>query len=226
MKKGTVFFDYDGTLHNSMLTYGPAFRSVYANLVQNGYLEYQELTDEEISHWLGWTVEDMWTTFAPDLPEAVWRQASQTIGRIMNERLKEGKAGLFPGIKDVLIKLYDEGYELVFLSNCGRQYRDRHLAAFGIAHLFSAAYTAEEFDFIPKWQIYQRVAKLHPEPHVMVGDRFHDLEVATHADIPSIGCAYGFGDLNELEAADIVINDPREIPAAVKNLIGQPFAAV
>ena len=66
MKKGTVFFDYDGTLHNSMLTYGPAFREVYADLVKNGYLEYQELTDEEISHWLGWTVEDMWNTFAPD----------------------------------------------------------------------------------------------------------------------------------------------------------------
>ena len=36
MKKGTVFFDYDGTLHNSMLTYGPAFREVYADLVKNG----------------------------------------------------------------------------------------------------------------------------------------------------------------------------------------------
>ena len=155
MKKGTVFFDYDGTLHNSMLTYGPAFREVYADLVKNGYLEYQELTDEEISHWLGWTVEDMWNTFAPDLPELVWRKASMKIGRIMDERLESGNAGLFPGIKDVLIQLHDEGYELVFLSNCGKQYRDKHLSTFGIAQLFDAAYTAEEFNFIPKWQ--QRV---------------------------------------------------------------------
>ena len=220
MKKGTVFFDYDGTLHNSMLTYGPAFRTVYAYLVQKGYLTYQELSDEEISHWLGWTVEDMWNTFAPDLPEPVWRQASQAIGRIMNERLEAGQAGLFPGVKEVLVQLHDEGYELVFLSNCGTQYRDKHLASFGIAHLFSAAYTAEEFGFIPKWQIYQKVAHYHPKPHVMVGDRFHDLEVATHAGIPSIGCAYGFGNSDELAAAQCIVKDPREISTAVKKLIG------
>ena len=220
MKKGTVFFDYDGTLHNSMLTYGPAFREVYADLVKNGYLEYQELTDEEISHWLGWTVEDMWNTFAPDLPEPVWRKASMKIGRIMDERLESGNAGLFPGIKDVLIQLHDEGYELVFLSNCGKQYRDKHLSTFGVAQLFDAAYTAEEFNFIPKWQIYQKVKEHHPKPHVMIGDRFHDLEVATRAGIPSIGCAYGFGNPSELEAADIVVNNPQEIPGAVKQLIG------
>lgn len=29
---GTVFFDYDGTLHDSMHLYGPAFRRAYACL--------------------------------------------------------------------------------------------------------------------------------------------------------------------------------------------------
>jgi phosphoglycolate phosphatase len=220
MKKGTVFFDYDGTLHNSMLTYGPAFREVYSDLVKRGYLTYQDLTDEEISRWLGWTVEDMWTTFAPELPRSVWVPASKEIGRIMEERLLAGQSGLFPGIKEALIELRELGYELVFLSNCGRDYRDKHLEAFGIKNLFSAAYTAEEFDFIPKWQIYQQVATRHSAPHVMVGDRFHDIEVATHAGICSIGCAWGFGDPTELESATLVIDSPDDIICAVKELIG------
>ena len=44
---GTVFFDYDGTLHDSMRLYGPAFRHVYAALVAEGWAEPRAFSDEE-----------------------------------------------------------------------------------------------------------------------------------------------------------------------------------
>ena len=44
--KGTVFFDFDGTLHDSMAIYGPAFRKAYAWLVSEGHMPPQEFTDE------------------------------------------------------------------------------------------------------------------------------------------------------------------------------------
>jgi len=53
----------------------------------------------------------------------------------------------------------------------------------------------------------------------MVGDRFHDIEVATRAGIPSVGCAYGYGDPSELEAATITVDSPVQIPAAIQRLI-------
>lgn len=91
-------------------------------------------------------------------------------------------------------------------------------AFLGIDHLFAATYCAEEFGFIPKWQIYQQVAPQHAYPQVMVGDRFHDIEVATRAGIPSIGCAYGYGDPSELEAATITVDSPAQIVQALETI--------
>jgi len=53
----------------------------------------------------------------------------------------------------------------------------------------------------------------------MVGDRFYDIDVATKAGIPSIGCAYGYGKPEELDAATVVVQQPNEIPAACRRLI-------
>lgn len=218
MSKGTIFLDFDGTLHDSMKLYGPALRKTYAWLVDQGIVEPRELSDEEICRWLGWQVEDMWTTFVPGIEEQTWKHASKMVGDTMRESLMQGKGALFEGVIAMLDRLCAQGYDLVFLSNCGRPYCDNYLREFGIDHLFAATYCAAEFDFIPKWRIYQLVADQHPQPHVMVGDRFHDMEVAEHASIPSIGCAYGYGELSELEAATVVVDSPDQIVQAIQKM--------
>ncbi len=219
--KGTVFFDYDGTLHNSMAIYGPAFRAAYAWLVEEGHMPPREFDDEWISHWLGWTTENMWTTFAPELPEPVWRHAAQIVGSEMGRLTSEGTARLFAGAKEMLAQLKAEGYQLCFLSNCRTAYMNVHIQTFGLDEYFDAFYWAEGYNEIPKWQIYQQVANRHAYPQVMVGDRFHDIEVATKAGIPAIGCAYGFNLEGELDAATLVVNDVSEIPAAVESVLAK-----
>lgn len=219
--RGTVFFDYDGTLHNSMAIYGPAFRKAYAWLVAEGHMSAQEFSDEWISQWLGWTVENMWTTFAPQLPEEVWRHAAAIVGQQMDGLTEQGKAKLFAGIPEALGALKEQGYQLAFLSNCRNAYCEAHRKMFGLDRFFDAYYCAEAYHDIPKWQIYAQVADKHAYPQVMVGDRFHDLEVATKANIPAIGCAYGFGREGELDAATLVIDSPEQIPFAVNELLAK-----
>ena len=50
-----LIFDYDGTLHETMRIYGPAFRKNYENLVSRGLAPAREFSDAEISGWLGFT---------------------------------------------------------------------------------------------------------------------------------------------------------------------------
>lgn len=95
-RRGTVFFDYDGTLHDTMALYGPAFRAACAWLSKEGWLERRTYADADIACWLGWTTEEMWTTFAPHLPEPVWREASLRVRDEMERLRKEGRARLFP----------------------------------------------------------------------------------------------------------------------------------
>ena len=217
--RGTVFFDYDGTLHNSMAIYGPAFRSAYAWLVEEGHMPPQEFTDEWISQWLGWTTQNMWTTFAPNLPEPVWRHAAKIVGHEMDRLTEEGTARLFDGVPELLEQLKAEGYQLAFLSNCRTDYMNVHRKMFGLDKYFDAYYWAEGYGDIPKWEIYQQVRGRHAFPQVMVGDRFHDMEVATKSGIPFIGCAYGFGLEGELEGASATVSSPGDIPEAVGRLL-------
>ena len=215
---GTVFFDFDGTLHDSMAIYGPAFRKAYAWLVSEGHMPDQGFTDEWISQWLGWTTEAMWTTFAPELPETVWRRAAEIVGNEMDSLTEQGKARLFAGVPDMLTELCEAGYELAFLSNCRTRYCEVHRKMFGLDKWFDAYYCAEDYGDIPKWQIYQQVADRHAGPQVMVGDRFHDLEVAEKAGIPFVGCEYGFGKSGELDRASALVRSTDQIPEAVRRL--------
>lgn len=218
---GTVFFDYDGTLHDSMRLYGPAFRQAYAWLVEGGHMPERELSDEWISRWLGWEVRKMWNAFAPELPEAVWREASLMIGREMDRLLEAGEGRLFDGIPVALDELRERGFELAFLSNCGEGYCERHRSAFGLDRWLGAYYCAGAYPGLAKWEIYQQAAReAHALPHVMVGDRFHDIEVAVRAGIPSVGCAYGFGAAGELESASVVVRSPADLPQAVEDALG------
>lgn len=223
--RGTVFFDYDGTLHDCMRLYGPAFRTAYAWLVNEGWAEPREFTDEWIGRWLGWQVRDMWEAFMPELPEGVWRQASRIVGEEMDRLLDAGEGALFPGVPEALDALKDAGYGLVFLSNCGEVYRDRHRRAFGLDRWIDAYYCAGAYPGLEKWEIYERVALRHAQPHLMVGDRFHDIDVAVRAGIPSIGCAFGFGAPDELDRATVTVARFADVPAAVERLIGGPGGA-
>lgn len=56
-------------------------------------------------------------------------------------------------------------------------------------------------------------------PRVMVGDRFHDGEVAMKASIPFIGCTYGFGDDEELAMASARVSAPEDIFGAVQEVL-------
>lgn len=215
MAAGTVFFDYDGTLHDCMRLYGPAFRAAYAWLVQEGYADARTFSDAEISRWLGWQVRDMWETFMPGLPEHAWRQASHIVGEEMDRLLDAGEGALFLGVPEALECLREEGFELALLSNCGEGYCARHRRAFGLDRWLGAYYCAGMFPGLEKWEIFAQAADRHAQPCVVVGDRFHDLEAGIRAGVPTVGCAFGYGAPGELERATVCVESFAEIPDAV-----------
>lgn len=216
----TVFFDYDGTLHDTMAVYGQAFRVGYESLVRAGWAKPREFSDEWISRWLGWTIPDMWHAFMPNLPDEVWEPASRTIGEEMNRLMDRGCDRLFPGVPEMLDRLVARGYDLAILSNSVRSYMDRHRADFGLDRWFSAYYIVGDYPGMEKWEYFQVALGngKHEGPFALVGDRFHDIDAAVRAGVPAVGCAYGFGDPGELDRASAIVQEPAEIPDALERL--------
>ena len=213
-----LIFDYDGTIHNSMTTYAPAFRGTMKWLSDNGYIKKREYSDSEISCWLGFNSTDMWSAFQPDLAPEIREKARIMLGEDMAARVERGEGELFEGAQEMLAQLKAEGHTLIFLSNCRVHYMERHKRVFALDRFFDFFYCCEEYDFIPKYEIFRRIKPYHKGDFIVIGDRFHDIETAVKNALRSIGCRYGYGTKEELSAADIIVDSPLEIPDAVSAL--------
>jgi phosphoglycolate phosphatase len=203
----TIFFDYDGTLHNSIKIYAPAFRKAYAYLVEKGYAEPREWKDEDISHWLGYNPSDMWRAFMPKLDEIERNKCSSIISDEMKVLIEKGKPKLYKGALEVLEYLKYKGYHLVFISNCKIYYKDCHNKQFQLDKYFEELASSEEYNFIPKYDILNRIKDKYEEDMVIVGDRIQDIEAGKKNNIYTIGCSYGFAPIGELDNADMIIQD-------------------
>lgn len=196
-----LIFDYDGTLHNSIKIYAPAFRSAYTYLIEKGIAASKEFSDKEISYWLGFTAEEMWRCFLPYLSDEEEQKCISLIGREMINLINKGMAELYPHAENVLQKLKDIGYNLIFLSNCKHAYMEAHIKQFQLDRFFSAFYSSEDFGFISKHEIFHTIKSDWTGDSIIIGDRFHDMEIAEIHKLKSVGCLYGYGTLAELKSA-------------------------
>ncbi|MBQ6182168.1 MAG: HAD family hydrolase [Ruminococcus sp.] len=214
-----IIFDYDGTIHNSMLTYAPAFRDTMKWLSDSGYIAHREYSDDEISRWLGFNSTDMWGQFHPELDISVREEARKRLGENMAQRIEYGEGALYAGAEEMLSALKNAGHTLIFLSNCRIHYMERHKRVFRLDRFFDRFFCCEEFDFIPKYEIFRRIAPEFSGTFIVIGDRFHDIETAVQNDLLSIGCAYGYGKPDELSAASNIVTSIRDIPKVVEILL-------
>lgn len=210
-----VIFDFDGTLHDSMHIYPRAFQEAYDWLASEGYVAPRRISDEEITGNIGLTATEAWDRFAPQLPREIAVQAAAIVGKAMDRMIEDGTARLFPGVPEMLQRMKDLGYTCLFLSNCRTRYEEAARKSFGLDRWISAFYNAESFGDIPKEEIFITIANVWPGPFVMVGDRYKDLAVARVHHLPSVGCTYGYGSLEELAGATLLANSPAEIPECV-----------
>jgi phosphoglycolate phosphatase len=207
----TIFFDYDGTLHNSIFIYAPAFQKAYDYLVENGFAEKKNWSNKEISYWLGFNPLDMWRTFMPNLREDIRLRCSDIIAEEMKHQIIHGNPVLYEGSLETLDYLKRKGYCLVFISNCKVYYKDCQNKLFGLDKYFDTFICSEQYDFIPKYEILKAIKHNYQEQMIIVGDRIHDIEAGIKNDIPAIGCSYGFALSGELQEADLIINDIKEL---------------
>lgn len=208
----TIIFDYDGTLHNGLIIYAPAFRLAYGYLQETGYISKdKKITNEEIGSFLGYNNFDIWDFFGKDIPKKIRKLCDDMITEGLLAYIRNGKAKLYDNALEVLENLKNRGYELVFLSNCLNEYMNTHKTIFNLDKYFSGFYCCEDYGFIPKTEIFLEIKKEFPGEYIVIGDRFHDLEVAQKYNLKSIGCTYGYGSKDELKNSDILIDNIKEI---------------
>lgn len=213
-----IIFDYDGILHNSLQLYAPAFKQAYQYLIEQGYVSKRKWRDEEISQWLGYSSREMWNRFMPELPESQKQFCSQMIGNAMLDHLKEGKAELYEGATDMLQSLKDDYFKLILLSNCKIDYMNEHRRLFQLDNYFIDYYCTEQFNWKPKHEIFKVIKEKYTGTFVIIGDREVDMEIASIHQLLSIGCTYGYGNLDELCQANYLVENVHEITELLQSI--------
>ena len=207
----TIFFDYDGTIHNSIYIYAPAFRKAYEYLVSENQVPQKEWSNDEIQKWLGYTSVEMWKLFLPKVDSKYTNNASKIVGQEMMHQIEIGNGKLYDGSIEVLQKLKEKNYKLVFLSNCNTYYKEIHNKVFNLDNYFDELVGAEEYNFISKSEILSKIKNNYKEKMVIIGDRIHDIEAGKNNGIYTIGCGYGFGEKEEIKEADYIIREIKEV---------------
>ncbi len=212
----TLVFDYDGTLHETMHVYEPAFRESYEWLITKGYAQRQEVSSQRISSWLGMNAVDMWEDFQPDLPVEIRMQASHILGERMLSLVREHKARWYSGVRETLDELKEQGYPMVILSNSKISTGQTHWEEFRMEQWFAHWYDCETYDWAPKTEIIKVIQRQRSADLIVIGDRESDLEGAVAAGAPFIGCAYGYGSETELQGAAYLLQKPAELLDAIR----------
>lgn len=202
----TVFLDFDGTIHNVADTYHKILEDtcILAGISKS-------ITKEESRKYLGYSPTDMWREFMPDLPKEQREKLMNSIGLRLESDILAKKTTLFKGTEEVFSKLKEDNKTIILISNCMNKYRDNAIKRFNLDKYVTRFYTSEEFDYIPKEKILEKVIDKYKGDYIFVGDRFHDMLSADYNNIKSIFCNYGYGKEEEGNNANYRIDDIKEI---------------
>ena len=105
-----------------------------------------------------------------------------------------GESRLFPGARETLESLYEEGYRLAVATGKGRAGLDKVLAATGLGELFAATRCADETLSKPHPRmLHELMAELDipPGETLMVGDTEYDMAMARSAGVGPVAVSYG-----------------------------------
>jgi phosphoglycolate phosphatase len=148
---------------------------------------------------------------------AVFRERFTAVGLYENV--------LYPGVEGALAAQAARGRRLWVVTSKLRSFAERIVEHFGLARFFTSVYGAEAGGrFEDKRDLLAHVLEvegLSARATVMVGDREHDVRAAKHSGALSVGVAWGYGSIEELEAAgaDAICAEPAALAEAIDRVV-------
>lgn len=215
MKKGTIFFDFDGTIHETMYIYGPALDKAKEYLDEHK-IPHKDLERELYHTYLGYNADDMWKMVMGGNDLETIHYVSSIVGREMNLNLDRGLGRLYQKTEETLMELKKRGYTLVYISNARNRYYEKVKETYKLERFFDGFLTSEMYNELPKEEILKSVMNDYPAPYSIVGDRFFDMVGGKKNNMTTIFCNYGYGKPEEGNDASYRIDSIDELLEIIK----------
>ena len=194
-----LIFDLDGTLYRTETSFTPAVAQVLQAF------SVRVPPDEELHAFIG----EPFDVFLEWLEQPMLPIHREKLREMLAEaelRFVKQRGKLYPGVKDTLARLLDQGCRLTLCTNAGERYAKTVLSTCGIENLFRMmCFRRTSAD--TKAKMVAGLTKRIPHSRAyVIGDRYHDLLAGRKTGCTVIGAAYGYAQPGELAAADHIIS--------------------
>jgi len=182
-----LVFDWDGTLMDSI---GTIVACMDATVAELGL---PPLPEGAIRATIGLGLRETMDELYPDGGDELFRRVVDAYRRRWLGGFAAGQ-GLFPGARETLERLADEGYWLAVATGKGRMGLDYDFERTGVAGLFLATRTVSESPAKPSPAMVHEILDelgVRADEALVIGDTTHDLDMAAAAGIPAVGVTSG-----------------------------------
>ena len=202
-----VYFDLDGTLTDP---YEGITKCILYALDELGF---PHPDDDYLYSCIG---PPLWDTFPEMVGEELTRKAIDLYReRFVEVGWQENKP--YDGIVDALDAVASAGHTMFVATAKPHMHAARIVEHFGMGEFIHNVYGSElDGRRATKTELLAFALDLNPGAarHIMVGDRKHDLVGAVANNMTPVGVAYGYGSVEELNAAGatVIASSPSDLP--------------
>lgn len=197
--KPVLVFDVDGTLVDSQATIIEAMRLSYVAH------DVAFFDPQKIRTIVGLSVDAAVSQLLPNETEVVQKYVAQSFTENYRILLATGeRERMFPGIRDLLVKLDHHECHLAIATGNSRRGLDRILDEHDLDTFFISRQTADTHPSKPHPSMLRRIRDelgLEKAPMLMIGDTSFDMTMALNADVDAIGVSWGYHEVDVLSGA-------------------------
>ncbi len=209
-----IFFDVDGTLFSSE----HMLEEVYQQSIHEFLIKYNKQRKlpslEEILQYVGYPIKEIFEKLLPDLTENDRNEISNTVLKILVERIEKGEGLHYDGVEEVIKYLYNKNYKIFTASNGRKPYVEAILKVNNIYSYFYDITCIDNKTIFNKSQLVSYIINkynLEKRESILVGDRSSDRSAAEENEILFIAADYGHGKPEEREGAFLHIHSIKDL---------------
>lgn len=203
-----VIFDLDGTIIDSLDDLTDATNHMLSEM------DRRVLTRSDVRKLVGQGARRLVERAVPDISSKDMERALGYFLSFNDDHIAD-KTRLYPHVTETLKSLRKFGCRLAVVSNKNASLCRKVMDKLGLKDFFEAVIGADTLPFRkPSPEPVMKLLRdfgVNPGESVIVGDSINDVAAGKAAGVLTVGCTYGYGDLQEVEGADYLVGAFSEI---------------
>ena len=203
MIKKHIIFDLDGTLSDTAKATSSAINEI-AKRHNIPLVDYKLILEA-----MGLPGLEFYAHLYPDMPKEELLRIEPLVDDAEEQAIKQlGGEILFPGVYDMLAKLYKKGLQLYIASTGSKNHVQVTLEASGVGKFFSGVSCGQPTKIS---MLKNMVSGRDVNEWIMVGDMYKDSEAARASNMLALGAGFGYLTKQAESLFDYVLRKPEDI---------------